>query len=165
MNIMRPEQDDISAALQLVRALGLTALGYHPDKLDRYGEPAWLDDADKPGVLDELCRLYQDCNLEWLLAALSVLISPGRGIIDEGSDILQIHPRWEQAVQDGRRLDWLIRAGSVAFTDKETDDDGEPLPEKRCVLNETYWISGYEPAGEGGTEREAIDDAMRRDQG
>ena len=53
----------------------------------------------------------------------------------------------------------------MAFTDKETDDDGEPLPEKRCVLNETYWISGYEPAGEGGNEREAIDDAMRRDQG
>ena len=78
---------------------------------------------------------------------------------------MQVHPRWEQAVQDSRRLDWLIRAGSVAFTDKETDDGGEPLPEKRRVLNETYWISGYEPAGEGGNEREAIDDAMRRDQG
>lgn len=51
------------------------------------------------------------------------------------------------------------------LTDKETDDDGEPLPEKRCVLNETYWISGYEPAGEGGNEREAIDNAMWRNQG
>ena len=165
MDIMRPEQSDISAALQLVQALSLTALGYHPGKLDQYGEPVWLDDADKPSVLDELCRLYQNCNLEWLLAALSVLISPDRGIIDEGSDILQVHPRWEQAVQDSRRLDWLIHAGSVAFTDKETDDDGEPLPEKRRVLNETYWISGYEPAGEGGNEREAIDNAMWRDQG
>ena len=98
MDIMRPEQSDISAALQLVQALSLTALGYHPGKLDQYDEPVWLDDADKPSVLDELCRLYQNCNLEWLLAALSVLISPGRGIIDEGSDILQVHPRWEQAV-------------------------------------------------------------------
>ena len=165
MDIMRPEQSDISAALQLVQALSLTALGYHPGKLDQYGEPVWLDDADKPSVLDELCRLYQNCNLEWLLAALSVLISPGRGLRAEGSDILPVPPRWEQAVQDSRRLDWLIHAGSVAFTDKETDDDGEPLPEKRRVLNETYWISGYEPAGEGGNEREAIDNAMWRDQG
>ena len=165
MNIMRPEQEDITAALQLARALSLTALGYHPGKLDQYGEPAWLDDADKPGVLDELCRLYQDCNLEWLLAALSVLTSPCQEIVDDDSDILRFHPRLEQAMQDSRRLDWLIRASSVAFADKEVDDDGEPLAEKRCVLNEAYWISGYEPAGEGGNEREAIDNAMWRDQG
>ena len=139
MKIARPEREEINEAFKLLRTLGDVSHGIDPMKTNKNedDEPVWLEDKDKGQVLDHITELYDDCNIEWLLAVLDTLISPANEIIDTESDVLDIHPNIKKGLQDSRRLEWLKN--------------------QVCVIE-----GGKGITGEGDDWRAAIDDAMEK---
>lgn len=107
MKISRPTQDHINEAFELLRALNFLSSGYNPFQTDENEEPAWLEDGDKSKALDNIIALYDECDIEWLLMALSAVIAPANKVIDLESDTLEVHPEIQKGLQDSRRMDFL----------------------------------------------------------
>lgn len=107
MKIERPTEEDIKEASGLLQALNLLSSGYNPFKTDEDEEPLWLEDQDKSEVLDNIIALYDECDIEWLLLALSTVIAPGNRLIDPDQDVLEKHPSIRKGKQDSRRMDFL----------------------------------------------------------
>lgn len=137
MKIERPTEEDIKEASGLLQALNLLSSGYNPFKTDEDEEPLWLEDQDKSEVLDNIIALYDECDIEWLLLALSTVISPGNRLIDPDQDVLEKHPSIRKGKQDSRRMDFLEKD----FL-------------KFCGLDGWHFMQPHK------TLREAVDEAM-----
>lgn len=156
MNISKPTETDINKAFELLNALDLLSEGFNPfikiedeDELQTYS--TWLKHEDKEDALDSIINLYDNCNIQFLLTALSALISHENGIINQESRILEINPEIKKSEKDSKRLDWL---------EKKMAEDGYPVTQ-----HNGYGFTNEYPDETHSFEslREAIDDGILKE--
>ena len=161
MKILKPTENDINKAFNLLGALSTLADGFIPFDQPDEDDPEWLHEEDKAACLDKVLELYENSSIEWLLAALSAMIDPANKIIDDTADTLEPHPDIKRGIADSKRLDWLITQGAVSFN--EAYDDEYCVLTDKIALSKHIYISDAEQLGVGVNCRAAIDDAMSKE--
>ena len=166
MKIARPTEKDINDAFKLLRALKVLSDGYNPFRLNEdddgfFTDPSWLEDDDKASALDSVVELYDGCNIEWLLMALSTLIIPENKIINQESSELDFSPEVKKWEADSKRLEWMCKQGPVSFG--AAYDEVLDVMEGYIGFRQHVYISDCNQLGVGVDFRTAIDDAMGKD--
>lgn len=93
MNIARPEEKDLQDVWNLINILNTVSYELNPLKpINDDGDFEFLEDDDKAKVLDKIIEEYENCDIQWLMTVLETLLSPKNKIIDQESDIIELHP-------------------------------------------------------------------------
>ena len=160
MKVQRPVIEDISDAFKFVQAMEQVSQGYNPftPADDSEEEPEFYSDNHKAEILDGLITLFDGCDLEFLLLALSAIIAEQSGIVDFESDDLELSKRLKQGLADTERLDWLVK-NDCALTERLCDEDGDRLDTPFAVIQKQE--EHFEVLAAACDIREAIDAAMR----
>ena len=151
MNITRPNKDDLDAAWELVAFLNKIEQGlnpiYQPADPEDEDDFQYLSDAPADEVFEALESKSTKAGLSWIMTVLDTLLSSNNDIIDQESNVLDLSPKFRQAVKDTEGWDFLMEVGSAEFS----KENGQ----KACCSLTEYGIRGY-----GSNYREALDDAM-----
>ena len=142
----RADEKDLEAGLRLLSLLDTLSSGYYPsDSDDAENDPLYLDDED-PVHLAQLWRRLKACIdaapgfQGRVIGGAHTLMAPGNELIDPADDCLSLHPRLVTALDDAKRLEWLLPRLS-----------GRDLRDAGVVY----------AAGDTGSMRAAIDAAMQ----
>lgn len=129
MKMAKASEDDINLSMEIGQIIEDLEKGLRPALV--FGDEDrefWLDmdsTADLRAVVEKLIEIARRGSIFRVVFGMAVALDPKNEVFDPASDVLELHPKIQAAMQDAERYRLLLLASTSGTS---TTSQGEALP-------------------------------------